>query len=638
MSEPNYQPGPTREEPFRLLVESISDYAIFALDPAGNVLTWNGGAQRLHGYIADEIVGRHFSCFYLEDEKATAAMRQLKEAATQGRIQVEDWRVRRDGSRFWAAVVITAMCGPSGQLAGFANVTRDLGASPGAEDQLRVSEEQFRRLVESVDEYAIYMLDPQGNVATWNSGAQRIKQYQAQDIIGKNFACFYTADEVAHGTPERNLQDAARLGHVRVQGLRVRQDGTPFHADITITALRDGSGQLLGFSKVTRDITDQLLNRETEAAKLAAEKANQAKDDFLAALSHELRTPLTPALAAAGFLAHNASRIPAEFKDEVAIIRRNVQLEARLIDDLLDLTRIIRGRIELHFDRVDARAIVRQALSIVEPDSAQKRLKITNVCAARENHVWADPIRLQQVFWNVLNNAVQFTPPGGSIEIRTANDESGRFVLEVTDTGIGIDIAFQQLLFKPFEQGDRSVTRQFGGLGLGLAISKLLMDLHEGHIEVESGGRSKGATFRMVMPVMARQSSHETTPTKVMSRPNKSLRILLVEDHVDTRRTLSRLLTHFGHQISEAECTQQALEIMEAKEFDVVLSDIGLPDGTGYEVIAQAKRKRPVMGVALTGFGTEEDVRRGREAGFDFHLTKPVDFHELRTVLEQASI
>ena len=636
MSEPNYQPGPTREEPFRLLVESISDYAIFALDSAGNVLTWNAGAQRLQGYSADEIVGRHFSCLYLEEEKASEATLQLKEAATQGRIRVEGWRVRKDGSRFWAAVVITAMRGPSGQLAGFANVTRDLGASPETEEKLRASEEQFRRLVESVDEYAIYMLDPQGNVATWNSGAQRIKRYQAQDIIGKNFACFYTADDVANGTPERNLQDAARIGRVRVQGLRVRQDGTVFHADITITALRDGSGQLLGFSKVTRDITDQLRNRETEAAKIAAEKANQAKDDFLAALSHELRTPLTPALAAAGFLAHNASRIPAEFKDEVAIIRRNVQLEARLIDDLLDLTRIVGGKIELHFDRVDARAIVRQALSIVEPDSAQKKLKITTVCAARENHVWADPIRLQQVFWNVLNNAVKFTPPGGSIEIRTANDESGRFVLEITDTGIGIDMAFQQLLFKPFERGDRSVTRQFGGLGLGLAISKMLMDLHEGHIAVESGGRSKGATFRMVMPVIARRSSHKTTPTKVMSRPNKSLRILLVEDHVDTRRTLSRLLTHFGHQISEAECTQRALEIIDDKEFDVVLSDIGLPDGTGYEVIAQAKRKHPVMGVALTGLGTEEDIRRGREAGFDFHLTKPVDFHELRMVLDQA--
>ena len=636
MSEPNYQPGPTREEPFRLLVESISDYAIFALDSAGNVLTWNAGAQRLQGYSADEIVGRHFSCLYLEEEKASEATLQLKEAATQGRIRVEGWRVRKDGSRFRAAVVITAMRGPSGQLAGFANVTRDLGASPETEEKLRASEEQFRRLVESVDEYAIYMLDPQGNVATWNSGAQRIKRYQAQDIIGKNFACFYMADDVANGTPERNLQDAARIGRVRVQGLRVRQDGTVFHADITITALRDGSGQLLGFSKVTRDITDQLRNRETEAAKIAAEKANQAKDDFLAALSHELRTPLTPALAAAGFLAHNASRIPAEFKDEVAIIRRNVQLEARLIDDLLDLTRIVGGKIELHFDRVDARAIVRQALSIVEPDSAQKKLKITTVCAARENHVWADPIRLQQVFWNVLNNAVKFTPPGGSIEIRTANDDSGRFVLEVTDTGIGIDMAFQQLLFKPFERGDRSVTRQFGGLGLGLAISKMLMDLHEGHIAVESGGRSKGATFRMVMPVIARRSSHKTTPTKVMSRPNKSLRILLVEDHVDTRRTLSRLLTHFGHQISEAECTQRALEIIDDKEFDVVLSDIGLPDGTGYEVIAQAKRKHPVMGVALTGLGTEEDIRRGREAGFDFHLTKPVDFHELRMVLDQA--
>lgn len=621
------------EERFRLLVDSVSDYAIFILNPDGKIASWNLGAQRLKGYAADEILGQHFSIFYPDDDKATPPW-ELKVATEEGRVAVEGWRLRKDGTRFWASVVITAMRDRSGKLLGFAKVTRDLTERKEADERLRASEEQFRKLVEGVDEYAIYLLDQNGNVQTWNSGAEKIKLYKGAEIIGKNFACFYTAEDVAAGIPERNLKEAARLGHVRDQGLRVRKDGTTFYADVVLTALKDDDGNLRGFSKVTRDMTDQVRSRETEAAKIAAEKANKAKDDFLAALSHELRTPLTPALAAASFLAHNSEKLPTEFSEEVDTIRRNVQLEARLIDDLLDLTRITRGKIELHFDRVDAHAAVREALAIARPDSDAKNLQISLSLKARNHHVWADPIRIQQVFWNLINNAVKFTPAKGKIDIATANNGAD-LVLEVRDNGIGIDANQQKALFKPFEQGDRSVTRQFGGLGLGLAISKLLMDLHEGHIEVESRGRSQGATFRVALALAPPELNAKTAKPQAARKAAESLRILLVEDHGDTRQTLSRLLRHFGHQISVADCTQAALEFVDLKEFDVVLSDIGLPDGTGYEVISQAKRKHRVTGVALTGFGSDEDIRRGKEAGFDYHLTKPVDVHELRTVLDQ---
>ena len=622
------------EERFRLLVDSVSDYAIFILDPDGTIASWNPGAQRLKGYKPEEVVGRHFSIFYPEEDKG-APPSELKEAAENGRVSVEGWRLRKDGSRFWAGVVITAMRNSSGELIGFAKVTRDLTERKEAEEKLRASEEQFRRLVETIEEYAIYMLDPEGNIVTWNAGAEKIKLYKASDIVGKNFACFYTGEDVAAGIPERNLREAARLGHVRDQGLRVRKDGTTFYADVLLSALRDDDGKLRGFSKVTRDMTEQVRNRETEAAKIAAEKANQAKDDFLAALSHELRTPLTPALAAASFLAYNSEKLPIELSEEIDTIRRNVQLEARLIDDLLDLTRITRGKIELRFEGVDAHAAIREALAIARPDSEAKNLRISLSFKARKHHIWADPIRIQQVFWNLINNAVKFTPARGKIEIATAND-GNELVLEVRDNGIGIDSKQQESLFKPFEQGGSSVTRQFGGLGLGLAISKLLMDLHEGRIEVESAGRSHGATFRVTMALAAAEVSAKEARARVEPKSTKSLRILLVEDHGDTRQTLSRLLRHFGHQISVADCTQAALEFVDLHEFDVVLSDIGLPDGTGYEVISQAKRKHPVTGVALTGFGSDEDIRRGKEAGFDYHLTKPVDFHELRTVLDQV--
>jgi PAS domain S-box-containing protein len=623
-------------EQFRLLVESISDYAVFMLSPTGHVMTWNPGAQRLKGYQPNEIIGQHFSRFYPEEEKGSKPPRELQEAIETGRAMDEGWRIRKDGSRFWASVLITAVRDGTGRLIGFAKVTRDLTERKEAEERLRASEEQFRRLVDSVEEYAIYMLDPRGNIATWNSGAQKIKQYAASEIMGKNFACFYTSEDVAAGRPEKNLKDAQRLGHVRDQGLRVRKDGTTFHADVFLTVLRDEDGQLRGYSKVTRDISDQVRNRELEAAKIAAEKANEAKDAFLAALSHELRTPLTPALAAASFLAHNASRIPAEFNSDVDTIRRNVQLEARLIDDLLDLTRLTHGKIDLQFDRVDAHAIAREALAIARNDAEQKQLNITVALDAKEHQIWADPIRVQQVFWNVINNAVKFTPANGSIHISSRNDGADHFMLAVKDTGIGIEPGRRDILFKPFEQGDRSVTRQFGGLGLGLAISRHLIDLHGGLIEVESRGRSHGATFHMTLNLASNRSASAEAADIPQQKGGRSLRILLVEDHGDTRRTLSRLLSHFGHHISVADCTQSALDFVGSEKFDVVLSDIGLPDGTGYDVISHAKQRQSVTGVALTGFGTEEDVRRGKEAGFDFHLTKPVDFHQLRTVLDQV--
>ncbi len=500
---------------------------------------------------------------------------------------------------------------------------------------LETSEEQFRRLVESVEEYAIYMLDSHGNIRTWNPGAERLKGYSAREIIGRNFACFFTADDIKAGKPAHNLEQARKNGHLRELGIRVRKDGSPFHAEILLTLIRDRSGKEIGFSKVTRDMTDQIRARNIEAARLAAEKASEAKDEFLAALSHELRTPLTPVLAAAGYLADHAGKLPEDLHQEVDTIQRNVKLQARLIDDLLDLTRVTRGKIELHFDRLDAHAVIREALDIAGADIRQKDLQIVTTFDARKYLVWGDRIRLVQVFWNLINNAVKFSIAGGKIEIQTSNDDHKHFVFALTDHGIGIEPHRMNALFQPFEQ---EVTRKFGGLGLGLAISKHLVDLHEGTVQVASRGRNQGATFTVVLDTLEEQVGKSGVSARVPGKPAKALRILLVEDHGDTRRTLSRLLKHFGHDIAEADSTQRALEIIRSQAFDVVLSDIGLPDGSGYEVIARAKQEQHVKGVALTGFGSDEDIRRGREAGFDFHLTKPVDFHELRSVLDNVGI
>src|SRR5436305_9847521 len=279
---------------------------------------------------------------------------------------------------------------PMGKLR--SQLMRDNGSTASA---LHQTAEQFHILVDSVEEYAIYMLDPNGNVVTWNTGAQKIKGYTAQEIVGKNFACFYTAEDVAGGKPQRNLREAARRGHIRDQGLRIRKDGSTFEAEVIITVLRDARGNIRGYSKVTRDITDQIRSREFEAEKIAAQKASKAKDDFLAALSHELRTPLTPALAAATYLEDNAEKIPQEFVEDVQLIKRNVKLQARLIDDLLDLTRITRGKLRLDLESCDAHAIIGNAIEIASSAIAAKKLKLSTQLDAKGHHILADCIRLQ---------------------------------------------------------------------------------------------------------------------------------------------------------------------------------------------------------------------------------------------------
>jgi PAS domain S-box-containing protein len=505
------------------------------------------------------------------------------------------------------------------------------------ESALRDTAEQFHILVDSVEEYAIYMLDPSGNVVTWNRGAQKIKGYTAEEIVGKNFACFYTAEDVAADKPQHNLREAARRGHIRDQGLRIRKDGSTFEAEVVLTALQDANGNIRGYSKVTHDITDQIRSREFEAEKMAAQKASKAKDDFLAALSHELRTPLTPALAAATYLEDNAAKLPREFAEDVQLIKRNVQLQARLIDDLLDLTRITRGKLHLDLESCDAHSIIRNAIETTSSAIATKKLKLSTKLHAKEHCISADCIRLQQVFWNLINNAVKFTPPGGQIAISTSNDERGRFRFEITDNGIGIEPKRLASLFVPFGQADASVTRQFGGLGLGLAISKHLVDLHHGKIEAESRGRSFGATFKVMLDTLPEGVGQTDGGSRTLQHPRKPLRILLVDDHRDTQRALSRLLTHFGHDVLVANSKQSALELLGSGEIDVLLCDVGLPDGSGYEVVSQARRKQPIKAIAITGFGTEEDFRRSKEAGFDSHLVKPVDLHELQTVLDQVA-
>jgi PAS domain S-box-containing protein len=385
-----------------------------------------------------------------------------------------------------------------------------------------------------------------------------------------------------------------------------------------------------------RDITERKRAEEKlRAAKIAAEKASKAKDDFLAMLSHELRTPLTPALAAASYLAEHENLLP-EFREEVTAIWRNVELEARLIDDLLDITRIARGKIDLRREAVDAHRLLHNAVEIAHRDMLEKKVELVLELHARSSCLWADPVRIQQVFWNVLNNAVKFSNKGGRVTIQSSN-QGPKFLLEISDTGIGIEPEQQERIFEAFEQAELSITRHFGGLGLGLTISKKLLDLHDGTIEVRSRGRNLGATFRVTLDTVAEPASFSAPLANGDLGSDAKLNVLMVDDDADTRRILSRLLSKCGHEVVPADSVQAALKFLENERFDVLISDIGLPDGSGYELVREAKKRQPLKGVALSGFGAEEDVRRSMEVGFDYHLTKPVNFQDLKSLLQKIA-
>jgi signal transduction histidine kinase len=370
-----------------------------------------------------------------------------------------------------------------------------------------------------------------------------------------------------------------------------------------------------------------------ERARDEAERASAAKDRFLAMLSHELRTPLTPVLASVLSL-EQENNIPESVRESLQLIRRNVELEARLIDDLLDLTRISRGKVQLSFEIVDAHTLLRNALEICQSDIEQKKIELGTDFAADRVHLQADPARLQQIFWNLIKNAVKFTPNGGKLSIRTANND-GQLRVEVEDSGCGIDGDVLAKVFYPFEQGGRT---DLGGLGLGLAISKALVEAHQGTINAESRGRNLGAKFTTLFPTCENNVVQQSVDAPRPSSARKSVRLLLVEDHEDTNRSLTRMLRRRGYEVHPAYDVRSALGLARAMQFDVLVSDIGLPDGSGTELLKMLRSKRQIFGIALSGYGMEEDMRRSRDVGFSHHLVKPVDLNKLDSLIQLAPL
>ena len=373
------------------------------------------------------------------------------------------------------------------------------------------------------------------------------------------------------------------------------------------------------------------LYKSAQKARAESDRANRAKDSFLAMLSHELRTPLTPVLTSVLAL-EQSENLPEEMRASLQMIRRNVQLEARLIDDLLDLTRISKGKVQLNLEEADAHLLLRSALEICEADIEKKKLALRTEFAAENASLEADPARLQQIFWNLIKNAVKFTPEGGRLEIRTQNRD-GALCVEVSDTGMGIDPETLPKIFNAFEQGERT---QLGGLGLGLAISKALVETHHGKLIAQSDGPDKGATFTAIFPLVELSADAKGQLAPAVPVAHKPMRVLLVEDHEDTNRSLTQLLRRRGYHVQAANSVQSALEAASQEPFDVLVSDIGLPDGSGIDLMQKLKTDRPIFGIALTGFGMEDDLRKSHEVGFNHHLVKPVDLNRLDALIQQA--
>jgi PAS domain S-box-containing protein len=877
-----------RERQFAEVVAGVRDYAVFLLDPQGHVVTWNAGAERTKGYPASEIIGQHFSKFYPPEQISNGwPAHELEVAAQTGRFEDEGWRVRKDGSRFWASVVITAIRDPFGVLHGYLKITRDLTDRKQAEEKLRMSEERFRLIVEGVRDFAIFMLDPEGRVATWNAGAQQLKGYTAAEIIGQHFSRFYPQDAIDRGWPQQELRRAAEVGRFEDEGWRVRKDGTQFWANVVITALRDETGTLRGYAKVTRDLTERRQAEEAErqliheqAARKAAEDAaeeierqreqlqvtlsstgdavvvtdargcvsflnpvaaaligrtqqdaaaqdldrivriinektrepvenpvhrvfregrivemanhtalvsfdgreipiedsaapirnrdgsiggavlvfrdvtearrsmearlylaaivdssddaiightldgkiaswnsgaerlygysaadivgqplsvlvpddhpdeapailakirrgeyiehfetvrirkdgsrvdvsltispvrdrdgeiigaskiarditsrkeeDRRKNEFLAMLAHELRNPLAPLRNGIQIL-RLTSDDPEALEQVRSVMERQLDHLVRLVDDLLDVSRISRGKLQLRKERILLSAAVNHALELCRPIVEDRHHELTVTVQDNLAYIDVDKTRLAQAVCNLVNNAAKYSEAGSRIWL-TAEARGNEAVISVKDNGIGIPAEMLPRVFDMFMQVDRSLEMSQGGLGVGLALVKRLVEMHGGRVEAHSDGPGKGSEFIIRLPLV--KSLEPTLPAGNETKAGRAegrKRILVVDDNRDAAISLGMMLKLMGHEVRTAHDGISGIEAAAAFRPDIILLDIGMPRLNGYDAAKQIREQpwgRDVTLVALTGWGQDEDRRRSEEVGFNFHVVKPVE-------------
>ena len=498
--------------------------------------------------------------------------------------------------------------------------------------------EGYRLLIESVQDYGIFFFDPQGRVASWNTGAERLLGYQEEEILGCEFTLFFTPEDIRDGAPEHEMRTALEKGRATDDRWHVKKDGSRFFGSGITTPLRDEDGRLLGFVKILRDFTER--KRYEEELRNRAEalaRADREKDEFLAVLAHELRNPLASIFYALHLLEEDTG---ADARRQARrIVDRQVRQLARLIDDLLDASRITTGKIELRKERIELRPVVEHALETARPILEERRHEVA-VSLPREP-VWleADAARLEQVLANLLNNAAKFTESGGRIGL-AAERRADEVVLRVRDTGMGIPSDVLPRIFELFIQGNRSLDRALGGLGIGLTLSRKLVEMHGGTIAAASEGPGRGSEFIVTLPAAPEAPAPRAAAGPAAQVRQLSLRVLVVDDSQDAADMLATLLVMAGHEVRTAYSGPAALEAAAAFRPDAVVLDIGLPGLDGYQVAERLRRDpalKDALLIAASGYGQEEDKRRSREAGFDHHLVKPVDLRKLQEILALAA-
>ncbi|MFO1267382.1 MAG: PAS domain S-box protein [Rubrivivax sp.] len=633
-------------EVFRQLVDSVRDYAIFLLTPQGYIASWNAGAERIKGYKAEEIIGRHFSVFYTDEAVRRGwPAEELKRAAIDGTLEDEGWRIRKDGGRFWANVVISRVRGAHGELLGFSKVTRDLTERRRAEQALRDREENLRLLVEGVKDHAMLLLDAKGRIRTWNSGAERLLGHRAVNVLGEDWTLLLPAEEVAAGHAQAMLASSEASGFLRAEGYVCRADGSRFWGEVAITALEQHEGRPQGFVEIIRDLSERRRVEELESE-------GRRIGEFIAMLSHELRNPLAPIRTATAVLRRLEQ--PEEAARCVEVIARQSDHLARLVDDLLDVSRITNGKIRLELAPVEMNTLVRMAVESTRSAVRERDHTLVMALGDEPITVSGDATRLTQVVVNLVINAAKYTPDGGQINValRTNADVALRTnadvaMLQISDNGIGMNESLLERAFEPFVQGGRSLERGGGGLGIGLTLVKRIVELHSGSISAASGGTGQGTTMTVTLPLARRKvegrdrrealeaSTADETEWKDTA-PGCGPRLLLVDDNRDAAESLAAFLRLEGAEVHVAADGPAAIAMARELEPEAVVLDIGLPGMNGLEVCRALRRLPGLRGariVALTGYGQAADRAATSDAGFDAHLTKPVDPERLAKLL-----
>lgn len=618
---------------FDAALSNITDLA-YVFDSDARFLYVNRPLLELFGLPSSEVIGKNLFELDYPPELAKRLDTEIRGVLATGKsMRGETYFTAADGSEDHHEYIFNPVFGENGKVAAVAGSTRFTTERKNAEASMR----RLAAIVESSDD-AIISKDINGIITSWNKAAERMLGYKPEEVIGRSITMLIPegrGDEM-----HRILERVRRSEHVdHYETVRRRKDGTLIEVSLTVSPLKDSAGNVIGASKIARDISEKKAHEATlRQAKEAAEAANASKDRFLAVLSHELRTPLTPVLMAVSLLELDPST-PESVRGDLAMIRRNVELETRLIDDLLDLNRISAGKVRLDPEIVEIDTAVREVCEICRSQISEKSIELRLDLGGKGLSASADSSRLQQVLWNLLNNAVKFTPQGGTIAISTRATPAGNVAIAIKDSGIGISKDELGRIFEAFEQGASEAVQRSGGLGLGLAISKALIDLHGGTLRAESEGRGLGATFTVELPI--ERGAPSVIPEKKVSETydqGKALRILLVEDHPDTAAMLARLLESDGHAVRMAGDVATALELLRDEPSDLLISDVGLEGGTGYDLLREAAKIRPIPAMAMSGFGMDEDTRRSLEAGFLEHFVKPLDYEQLRAAIRRLSV